>query len=72
MGEFGEVLNEKMRKKSIKMFRDFTEREEKKKLGGGEDRDPNSFVELNMFVKHRSTEFSMENEEILETLSARK
>lgn len=28
-----------------------TLQKEKKKLGGGEDRDPNSFVEINMFVK---------------------
>ena len=41
----------KMRKKGIKMFRDFTEREEKKKLSDGEDFDPNSFVEINTFVR---------------------
>ena len=60
------------------------EREEKIKLGGGEEQikkqhsagkltareriekliDPNSFVELNMFVKHQCTEFGMENKEL--------
>ena len=60
------------------------EREEKIKLGGGEERikkqhsagklsvreriekllDPNSFVEFNMFAKHRCTEFDMENKEL--------
>jgi acetyl-CoA carboxylase carboxyltransferase component len=59
------------------------EREEKIKLGGGEERikkqhsagkltareriekllDPNSFVEVNMFVEHQCTEFDMENKE---------
>ena len=33
------------------MISDFTEREEKIKLGGGEDADPNSFVEINTFVR---------------------
>jgi acetyl-CoA carboxylase carboxyltransferase component len=60
------------------------EREEKIKLGGGEDQikrqhsagkltareriekllDPNSFVEFNMFAKHRCTDFDMENKEL--------
>jgi hypothetical protein len=33
------------------MLRNLTEREEKKKLSGGEDFEPNSFVEINTFVK---------------------
>ena len=60
------------------------EKEEKIKLGGGEDRikkqhsagkltareriekllDPNSFVEFNMFAKHRCTEFDLQNKEL--------
>jgi acetyl-CoA carboxylase carboxyltransferase component len=66
------------------MTKDLREREEKIKLGGGEDQiekqhsagkltareriekllDSNSFVEVNMFAKHRCTEFDMENKEL--------
>lgn len=61
-----------MRMNDFKMLRNLTEREEEIKSGDGEYLNSNSFVELNMFVKHRSTEFSMENEEISETLDAHK
>ena len=66
------------------MIKDIRKREEKLKLGGGEEQikkqhsagkltareriekllDPNSFVELNMFVKHQCTDFGMANKEL--------
>ena len=66
------------------MIKDLREREEKIKLGGGEELikrqhsagkltareriekllDTNSFVEINMFAKHRCTDFGMENKEV--------
>ena len=50
------------------MVRNLTERKQKKCGGKEEQRiekllDPNSFVELNMLVKNRSTEFSMKKKE---------
>ena len=67
----------KMRKNDIKMVRNLTKRKQKKRGGKEEQRiekllNPNSFIETKMFVKHRCTEFSMENEETLEVFDARK
>ena len=41
----------KVRRNNIRMIRDFTEREEEIKRGGGEDLNSTSFVGINTFGK---------------------